>query len=134
MQSQSTTFDSEGDSLGSLAWSPIQAGFVQSGASDHAQLSALKNALFQLRQELFPKGQANTRDDLLRRFELLEQNVDGLLRRKITFSLKDQKGGTRSMDYTGILNEKENQIVELERKIANLEQRLQKSATREAEL
>jgi len=93
-------------------------------------LVGLKNALLQLRQELFPQGQANNKEDLLRRFQLLEQHVDGLLRRKITFSLKDQKSGTRSLDYTGLLNEKENQIIELERKIANLEQRLQKSTAR----
>jgi hypothetical protein len=130
MQSQQTTFDGEGDSLGYLNWSPVQSGFVQSGASDQAQLVGLKNALLQLRQELFPQGQANNKEDLLRRFQLLEQHVDGLLRRKITFSLKDQKSGTRSLDYTGLLNEKENQIIELERKIANLEQRLQKSTAR----
>ena len=48
--------------------------------------------------------------------------------------MKDQKSGTRSLDYTSLLNEKENQIVELERKIGNLEQRLQKSTARETEL
>lgn len=29
------------------------------------------------------------------------------------FSSKDYEGGTRSMDYMGLLNEKENQVVEL---------------------
>lgn len=38
------------------------------------------------------------------------------------------------MDYTGILNEKENQIVELEKKIQNLEERLRRSSKRENEL
>ena len=38
------------------------------------------------------------------------------------------------MDYTGILNEKENQIVELEKKIQNLEERLRRSSKRESEL
>ncbi len=38
------------------------------------------------------------------------------------------------MDYTGILNEKENQIVELEKKINNLEERLRKASKRESEL
>lgn len=38
------------------------------------------------------------------------------------------------MDYTGILNEKENQIVELEKKIQNLEERLRRASKREGEL
>lgn len=38
------------------------------------------------------------------------------------------------MDYTGILNEKENQIVELEKKINNLEERLRRASKRETEL
>lgn len=38
------------------------------------------------------------------------------------------------MDYTGILNEKENQIVELEKKIQNLEERLRRAGKRENEL
>lgn len=38
------------------------------------------------------------------------------------------------MDYTGILNEKENQIVELEKKIQNLEERLRRASKRESEL
>lgn len=65
---------------------------------------------------------------------LLEQQIDGLLKRKINFSVKDQEGGSRSLDYTGILNEKENQIVELEKKIQNLEERLRRASKRETEL
>ena len=38
------------------------------------------------------------------------------------------------MDYTGILNEKENQIVELEKKIQNLEERLRRASKRETDL
>ena len=38
------------------------------------------------------------------------------------------------MDYTGILNEKENQIIELEKKIQNLEERLRRASKRESEL
>lgn len=47
--------------------------------------------------------------------------MDGLLKRRIEYSLKDTQGGVRNLDYTNILNEKENQIVELEKKIQNLE-------------
>jgi DNA repair exonuclease SbcCD ATPase subunit len=56
------------------------------------------------------------------------------LKRRINFSIKDQVGGSRTMDYTGILNEKENQIVELEKKIQNLEERLRRASKRESEL
>ena len=52
---------------------------------------------------------------------LLEHEVEGLLKRRIQFSVKDTKGGERFLDYTGLLNEKETQIVELENKIQNLE-------------
>ena len=38
------------------------------------------------------------------------------------------------LDYTHLLNEKENQIVELEKKIQNLEQKLRKYSAREVEL
>lgn len=38
------------------------------------------------------------------------------------------------MDYTGLLNEKETQIVELEKKIQNLEERLRRASQREGDL
>ena len=56
------------------------------------------------------------------------------MKRRINYSIKDQEGGTRFLDYTNILNEKENQIVELEKKINNLEERLRRSGQRETEL
>lgn len=55
-----------------------------------------------------------------KRLLLLEHEIDGLLKRKINYSVRDEIGGTRVMDYTGLLNEKETQIVELEKKINNL--------------
>lgn len=57
-----------------------------------------------------------------------------MLRRKINFSLNDADGGKRLLDYSGILNEKENNIVELEKKIQNLEERLRKASQREIDL
>jgi chromosome segregation ATPase len=41
---------------------------------------------------------------------------------------------SRVLDYTGLLNEKENQVVELEKKIQNLEERLQRFTKRENDL
>jgi chromosome segregation ATPase len=65
---------------------------------------------------------------------LIEHELDGLLRRRIEYSSKDYEGGTRTLDFTNLLNEKEYQIVELEKKIQNLEERLRRSSAREIEL
>ena len=52
-----------------------------------------------------------------------------MMKRRIEFG--DKTGnGSRVLDYTGILNEKENQIIELEKKINNLEDRLRKTTAR----
>ena len=51
------------------------------------------------------------------------------MKRRIDYSTGN--GSTsRTLDYTGLLNEKENQLVELEKKINNLEERLRKSSAR----
>ena len=64
---------------------------------------------------------------------LLEHEIDGLLKRRINYSISENDI-TRDLDYTGILNEKENQIIELEKKIQNLDERLRKAIKREAVL
>jgi hypothetical protein len=106
-----------------LAWS-TESNVVIHGSSDYAQLNGLKNAILALRQDFFSAGnglqlQGEKRDDLDRRLLLVEHEIDGLLRRRIEYSVKDANG-SRNLDFTGLLNEKENQIVELERKILNL--------------
>lgn len=65
---------------------------------------------------------------------LFEHELDGLLRRRIEYSGRDFEGGSRYLDFTSLLNEKENQIVELEKKIQNLEERLRRATAREVEL
>lgn len=42
--------------------------------------------------------------------------------------------GSRHLDLSGVLNEKENQIIELEKKIQNLEEKLRRTTKREGEL
>lgn len=74
------------------------------------------------------------RDDFNKRLILLENEIEGLMKRRINYSIKDQDGGSRFLDYTNILNEKENQIIELEKKINNLEERLRRAGQRELEL
>jgi hypothetical protein len=131
------TFDLAGDSKARLSWVGSDNTVVLSGASDYAQLSALKNAILLLRQDFLAGPtinlQGEKRDDLDRRFLLFEHELDGLLRRRIEFSVKDANG-SRNLDYTNILNEKENQIIELERKILNLEARFKQVGSKETEL
>lgn len=55
------------------------------------------------------------------------------MKRRINFTIKDERG-ERVLDYTNILNEKENQIIELEKKIQNYEERLRRTSAREQEL
>jgi hypothetical protein len=51
------------------------------------------------------------------------------MRRKVNVSTGDSTG--RVLDYDLLMNEKETQIVELEKKIQNLEERLRRSGKRE---
>ena len=133
------TFDLRGEAeANKLSWTRNDSSIVVSGSSDYGQLSGLKNAVLLLVQEFFGSGsqvaiQGEKRDDLQRRLLLVEHEIDGLLRRRIEFSVKDANG-SRNLDYTGLLNEKENQIVELERKILNLEERFKKVGSKENEL
>jgi hypothetical protein len=55
-----------------------------------------------------------------KRLLLLEHQFDGLMKQKLIFEAPDREGGTRKLDYAVLLNEKENQIVELEKKVQNL--------------
>lgn len=79
------------------------------GASDFALLRGFKNALLALRAD-FAGDQRNVivdvnqREDFNRRLLLLEHEIEGLLKRRINFSLKDSEGGHRTMDYTNLLN------------------------------
>lgn len=54
------------------------------------------------------------------------------MRRKVNASTGDSTG--RVLDYDLLMNEKETQIVELEKKIQNLEERLRRSGKREGQL
>jgi hypothetical protein len=60
------------------------------------------------------------RQQLDKRLMMLEHDIDGLMRRKISLTLKEGDRG-RVLDYTNMLADKENQIVGLESKIKNYE-------------
>jgi hypothetical protein len=110
--------DIEAESKATLQWSNADTNVVIKGSSDYSLLQGLRNAILTLRQDFFV-NQGPTisifgekRDDLDRRLLLVEHEIEGLLKRDILYSLK-AADGTRSLDYTNLLNEKENQIVEL---------------------
>ena len=97
-----------------LQWSSIGDGrsdVVIHGESDFAILKNLRNVLLSLQTEFTEGGSkvvftGEKKDDLNKRLILLEGEIDGLLKRKINYSVRDNVGGTRVLDYTGILNEK----------------------------
>ena len=65
---------------------------------------------------------------------LLEHEIDGLLKRKIHFTSADNQNGTRFLDYTVMLNDKENEIVGLNKKIENLHNKLHLQGKKESDL
>jgi len=117
----------------------VSSAVVVSGTSDYGIIAALKDAINKLKTDYFSRSGSiviknEERTDFDKRFILLEHELDGLLRRRIEYSGKDFEGGSRNLDFTNLLNEKENQIVELEKKIQNLEERLRRASAREVEL
>lgn len=116
-----------GDRAASLAWEQSTGGLqIIPGGSNYSVLSDFKGSIIKLWNDFF-EGKttldlsADKAELIRKRLFHLEHEIDGLLKRRIQFSVKDANGGERFLDYTGILNEKENQIVELEKKIQNLE-------------
>lgn len=127
-------FNAERSAL--LSWSETSENIIISGSSDLTRLSGLRGAILKLKEEFFNPTSGiviagDKREIFDRRFLLLEHELDGLLKRKISYTSAE---GERNLDYTGLLNEKENQIVELEKKIQNLEERLRRANLRENEL
>lgn len=100
-------------------------------------LSKLKNVILSLRKDWGADRSRGIRTegdaDYEKRLQLAECEVEGLLKRRIHYSVKDSNG-ERVLDYSVLLNEKENQVVELEKKIQNLEDRLRRNAEREQQL
>jgi len=128
-------YDVIADNLATLTWSNEEGeNVIIHGPSDFALLRGFKNALLALRNDFTSESHllvdADRKEEFSRRLLLLEHEIDGLLKRRINYSLKDQEGGHRTLDYTSILNEKENQIIELEKKIQNYEERLRRVTAR----
>lgn len=60
----------------------------------------------------------------------MEHEIEGLMKKKINYTSVDQEG-TRFLDYTTMLNEKENEIIGLSKKIENLENKNSSGKKRE---
>jgi hypothetical protein len=71
----------------------------------------------------------NQKDEFHKRLLLIESEIDGLMKRKVNATTSDSTG--RVLDYDLLINEKENQVVELEKKIQNLEDKLRRAVKRE---
>jgi hypothetical protein len=120
-----------------LAWSEPADQVVISGSTDVTLLTEIRGAILALKNDLFGRDSqivisGGGREGVDRRLLLLEKEIDGLLKRKINYSVQGEAG--RVLDYTGILNEKEYQVVELEKKIQNLEERLRRATKYQNEL
>ena len=107
------------------------------GFSDVDHLKNLKNILLSLQGSWLQQGNkfvmsGDQRQDFNKRLLLVEGEIDGLMKRKVNASTADSTG--RVLDYDLLMNEKENQLVELEKKIQNLEDKLRRSTNREKEL
>jgi len=141
MRSHQGDFESQAIQESLLKWSTMgeSGDVVITGESDAHVLKNLQGVLLSLQSEFGQSGnriviEGDKKDEYNKRLILLENEIEGLMKRKINFSARDERGGTRTMDYTGILNEKETQVVELEKKINNLEERLRRASARELEL
>ena len=79
------------------------------GESDFTTLKNLRNILLGLQTEFTEQGpkvifSGDRKDEFNKRLILLENEIEGLLKRRINFSARDEVGGTRVLDYTGVLN------------------------------
>ena len=110
---------------------------VISGYADVDHLKNLKNVLLTLQGSWLQEGNrfvmsGDQKEDFNKRLLLLEGELDGLMKRRVNASTADSTG--RVLDYDLLMNEKENQLVELEKKIQNLEEKLRRSTQRQKEL
>jgi hypothetical protein len=89
-----------------LAWHEEQPG-------DVVDLARLKDYLLALRRSSEHDPEVTQlpgvkKQEFEQRLFLLEHEIDGLLKRKINFTSTDNEQGTRFLDYTVMLNDKEN--------------------------
>jgi len=110
-------YDQLASTTSRFSWSGLDSDVLLQGGSDMAVLRSIRNAIINLQQEFTSeegptiKFDVQRRDDFSKRLLLLEGEVDGLLRKRINYTAHDQATGERVLDYSNLLNEKENQVV-----------------------
>lgn len=107
---------------------------ILSSSNDISSLRNMRNVLLELMSEFKTEGSKFTvvgeqKDAFNKRLLLLESEMDGLLKRRVNATTSDATG--RTLDYDNFINEKENQVIELEKKIQNLEEKLRVARKRE---
>jgi hypothetical protein len=126
----------KGDKEGFLVWaSELRNSAPYAGGTDYTRISNLKDAMLELKSKYFNPETGLTvigpdRDELNRRFLHVEHEIEGLLRRRIDYHTRDHITGDRTLDLSQVLHEKECEVVELQRKIVNLEAKLRKAESR----
>lgn len=99
-----------------------------SGETDFSSLKHAKELLLNLLGEFNGKSkvvfEGDYKEDFSKRLLLLEHELDGTMRRVLSLSHADPSGGKRSLDYLKLIGEKENALIDKERKITNYEERL----------
>jgi hypothetical protein len=96
---------------------------VLSGETDFGTLKHTKELLLSLLGEFNGKSkvvfEGDYKEDFSKRLLLLEHELEGTMRRVLSLSQSDPTGGKRSLDYVKLLTQKENALVDKERKISN---------------
>lgn len=113
-------------------------GIVIDGNTEYSSLKNTKDLLLELIREFQANRtvtfEGNQKDDYNRRLILLENEIEGSMRRMLGYNQADSQGNIRRLDYDRLLCDKENEIVEKGSRICNLEEKLKESNERELAL
>ena len=117
-------YDQLRSQLSQLRWHSVESEIMIQGDSDLSILRNFKSTLMTLKEEFQSEGSFNTdrKAEFAKRLHLLEDEVEGLMKRRIemTVNADGETEEVRTMNYANFLNEKENQIIELEKRCQNL--------------
>lgn len=84
--------DELGDPQSSLKWSSSHHHSFLSANSDFATLSKLKNVILSLRKDWGAHVPQGAGQDYEKRLQLAEAELDGLLKRRLNLTVKEQNG------------------------------------------
>lgn len=105
------------DRAGELKWrSELDNRTLYEGSIDYVHLTNLKDALIELRGKYFDLDsdlsvKGPNADEARRRLQLIEKEVEGLMKRRIDVHTKDHVHGERVLNYSLLLSAKEAEII-----------------------